>query len=216
MLKVAKTQKVKQSGFGEDTTDWIRDGRLFILMTKKLIEPREWTKTLVCKSIDHSSCNQECQWEELLTPTAAMSHCTTWTDELLLNNSTLTKSQRQSNQTNGNICLSQWLEITLELFQLTPDGSNFSDINHLMLSTKEERWWMFKEDMIEMVKTSLCTRNMEDSTNNGILSMLMKCQQNQRNVKWTKTLASKLIATSTLFLRWTQEDILTELEMMLS
>jgi hypothetical protein len=40
MSKVAKTQKVKQSGLGEDTMDLIRDGRLFILMRKMMIEPK--------------------------------------------------------------------------------------------------------------------------------------------------------------------------------
>jgi hypothetical protein len=41
MSRVAKTQKVKPSGFGEDTMDLIKDGRLFILMIKKMIEQRE-------------------------------------------------------------------------------------------------------------------------------------------------------------------------------
>jgi hypothetical protein len=41
MSKVVKTQKVKPSGHGEDTMDSTKDGRLFILKTKKLIEPRE-------------------------------------------------------------------------------------------------------------------------------------------------------------------------------
>jgi hypothetical protein len=41
MSKVAKTQKVNPSGFGEDTMDSIKDGRLFILIRKMMIEPRE-------------------------------------------------------------------------------------------------------------------------------------------------------------------------------
>lgn len=41
MSKVAKTQKVKPSGFGEDIMDLIRDGRLFILMIRMMIEQRE-------------------------------------------------------------------------------------------------------------------------------------------------------------------------------
>jgi hypothetical protein len=41
MSKVVKTQKVKPSGLGEDIMDLIRDGRLFILMIKKMIEQRE-------------------------------------------------------------------------------------------------------------------------------------------------------------------------------
>jgi hypothetical protein len=35
MSKVVKTQKVKPSGHGEDTMDSTKDGRLFILKTKK-------------------------------------------------------------------------------------------------------------------------------------------------------------------------------------
>jgi len=41
MSKVVKIQKVKPYGFGEDTMDSTRDGRLFILMIKMTIEPRE-------------------------------------------------------------------------------------------------------------------------------------------------------------------------------
>jgi hypothetical protein len=40
MLKEAEIQKVKLSGFGENTTDSTKDGRLYILMRKKLEELR--------------------------------------------------------------------------------------------------------------------------------------------------------------------------------
>ena len=162
MSKVVKIQKVKPSGFGEDIMDWIKDGRLFILMRKMMIEQREWTRTSEWKSTDHSSSNQECQWEELFTPTAATSHCTTWIEEPLLCNSTSMKSQRQSNLTNGSICLCQWVETTSWLNQLTQDGSNFSDGKLHTSSMKEERSWMFQEDKIIMDKTFTCGRSTVD------------------------------------------------------
>jgi hypothetical protein len=40
MLKEAKMQKVNLFGFGENTKDLTRDGRLYILMRKKLAELR--------------------------------------------------------------------------------------------------------------------------------------------------------------------------------
>jgi hypothetical protein len=52
------------------------------------------------------------------------------------------------------------------------DGSNFSNIKIVILSMKKVKQWMYQEQRIRKTKTSKCGKNIMDSTNNGILSIL--------------------------------------------
>jgi hypothetical protein len=69
----------------------------------------------------------------------------------------------------------------------TQDGGNSSDTEVDSFKTKEERSWMFMVTEMKRTETSLCGTSMVDSTNNGILSMLINIQRIQPRVNSTKT-----------------------------
>jgi hypothetical protein len=74
----------------------------------------------------------------------------------------------------------------VSLHQSTQDGGNSSDLKELSLSTKKERSSMSKEVLMERIRTSWFTTNMERSTNNGISSMLTNIQKSQRRESLTR------------------------------
>jgi hypothetical protein len=68
------------------------------------------------------------------------------------------------------------------------------------LPTTKERSWMFKEMLMLKTETSLPTRNTEDSTSNGTLSMLTNGRVNQSKENSMKNSASMSKDHSTLSL----------------
>jgi len=66
MSLVELIKKVNQFSSGEDTTVPTKDGELSTLIKLRMKQPRDLIKNTVFTSIDHSTSDQECQWEELL------------------------------------------------------------------------------------------------------------------------------------------------------
>jgi len=77
------------------------------------------------------------------------------------------------------------------------------------LSTREERSWMSKEMLMARTKTFKYGTSMVNSTNNGMLSILMNGRENQAKENSMKTSDSMSKDHSTLFHRWLLTDTLT-------
>jgi hypothetical protein len=123
---------------------------------------------------------------------------------LLNNNSTLMRKLRQSDLRHGRTmaCKSNPTvdHQTSALHLLSnPDGGNCSDIKDNSLSMKEEKLWMFKEELMPRTETFKLQTKMERSNNNGKLSMLMSIQESQLRENLMKNSDSMLIEISTLF-----------------
>jgi hypothetical protein len=66
MSTKAKMLKAKRLLFGRDITDQTRDGLSFTLIRQRRLEPRDTIHPSDSTWTEHSTSDQECQWEELL------------------------------------------------------------------------------------------------------------------------------------------------------
>lgn len=99
------------------------------------------------------------------------------------NNGSLMVYQRLSRINSGNHTLLTFNQMEdqpiSDVPQLTLDGGNYSNTKIPLLSMKEEKLWTFYQTEMLRTKTSKYIPNMEESTNNGILSMLTNGKVNQ-------------------------------------
>jgi hypothetical protein len=100
------------------------------------------------------------------------------------NNGSLMEFQRPSRTTTGNLThlISNQMEDlqTSDVLQLTQDGGNSSDTKIPLSPMKKERFWKFKEILMQKTETSLLETKELQSTNNGTLFMLMNGKESQR------------------------------------
>ena len=145
MLVEVKMKKQEQFKFGKEMVQLPRNGQLNILIKKRKNQPREWMKTSVSISIDHSSSYQECQWRELSKwlelPTLSLRNTLR---EEKPRHSFSTVLKRLSKATTGKTIVLKSLEMeeakTLELEQTVhQDGGNSGESKVPTLSTRKER-----------------------------------------------------------------------------
>jgi len=131
---------------------------------------------------------------------------------LLLNSGTSMRSPRLSRTTTGNPTLltSNPTEdqATLDALPLTQDGGNSSDTKEFQLSMRKARSLKSKAMLIKKTETLVSTHRTMESTNNGILSMLMNGRENQERENLTRSSAFMLREISTLFHNCQRTDIL--------
>jgi len=100
-----------------------------------------------------------------------------------LNSGTSMRFQRPSRITTGSLTLLIFKETellpTLDAQQLTQDGGSSSNIKMLLLSMRKAKSWKSQEMLILKTETSKLDPSMEESTSNGILSMLMNGRVSQ-------------------------------------
>jgi hypothetical protein len=95
------------------------------------------------------------------------------------------------------------------LLQSTQDGGRCSDGRHHSLSMKKERYWTSMVTLMLNRETLKSIQSMEESTNNGTLSILTNGRENQERENSMKNLDSTLKDHSTLFLNFQPTDTLT-------
>jgi len=184
-----------------------------------LIKPRnsqlrDWTRTLVSKSTDHSISDQECQWGELLNVLELiMWPSREWERMLWDNNGTSTEYPRPLRITNGSLThLISKVMVDPQIWDAqlpTQDGGNYSDTKMQVSSTKKERFLISKDQSMPKTETSLSMVNTERSTNNGTSFTLMNGKVIQRKENWIKTLVFMLKEISTSFHNWKPIDTWT-------
>jgi len=94
------------------------------------------------------------------------------------------KSPRPSRITTGNLThltskATEDLQ-TSDVLPLTQDGGNSSNTKIPLSPMKKERFWKFKEILMQKTETSLLETKELQSTNNGTLFMLMNGKESQR------------------------------------
>jgi len=96
-----------------------------------------------------------------------------------LKNGSLIQFQRLLRVTTGNHIPSISKVITLDANQLIQDGGNSLDTKEHSLSTNRVRYSMLLEVLTKRIEMSLVIQSMEESTSNGISSMLMNIRESQ-------------------------------------
>jgi hypothetical protein len=106
----------------------------------------------------------------------------------LPNNGTSMRSLRPSRTTTGRATLltSNLMEVqaTSDVLLPTQDGGNCSDLmEHSLETSRTIKFWMYQEAKMLRIETSLFTKLMERSTNNGTSCMLTNGRVSLRKVK---------------------------------